>query len=156
MTTSHQFQTNLSWIKPENTSLALAKRTFKNHTVTITHKAALAVSAAKSFKGDGSLHNPEDLLLSSLSSCHFMSYLYCCAQHNIDVIAYTDAAEATLQVNSDGSGKIIQVVLNPVVLISDPSQQALALALHQQASKLCFIANSCNFLIMHHPTCKVL
>jgi organic hydroperoxide reductase OsmC/OhrA len=41
------------------------------------------------------LYNPEDMLLSSVVSCHMMSYLYVCEQNGIEVLSYTDSAEAT-------------------------------------------------------------
>ncbi|MGK0429263.1 MAG: organic hydroperoxide reductase OsmC/OhrA, partial [Psychroserpens sp.] len=53
----------------------------KTHQVFIDDKSPLTVSAAKAFKGDETKYNPEDLLLSALSSCHMMSYFYVCAQH---------------------------------------------------------------------------
>jgi organic hydroperoxide reductase OsmC/OhrA len=35
------------------------------------------------------------MLLSSVVSCHMMSYLYVCEQNGIEVLSYTDNAEAT-------------------------------------------------------------
>lgn len=125
----------------------------KSHTIKIEGKDILSISAAKAFKGDPTLLNPEDLLLSALTSCHMMSYLYVCQQNNIEVLTYEDNSEATLILNDDGSGHITKVVLNPVVRIKDASQKELALQLHIQANKLCFIANSCNFEIEHHAQC---
>jgi organic hydroperoxide reductase OsmC/OhrA len=59
--------------------------------------------------------NPEDMLLSSVS-CHMMSYLYVCEQNGIEVLSYTDSAEATLQVLENGSGRFIEVRLYPKVV----------------------------------------
>jgi organic hydroperoxide reductase OsmC/OhrA len=70
-------------------------------------------SAARSFAGDPTLYNPEDMLLSSVVSCHMMSYLYVCEQNGIEVLSYTDSAEATLQVLENGSGRFIEVRLYP-------------------------------------------
>jgi organic hydroperoxide reductase OsmC/OhrA len=83
------------------------------------------------------------MLLSSVVSCHMMSYLYVCEQNGIEVLSYTDSAEATLQVLENGSGRFIEVRLYPKVVIR---QKKIAEALlHQKANELCFIANSCNF-----------
>ncbi|TEB40466.1 osmotically inducible protein OsmC, partial [Flavobacterium circumlabens] len=71
----------------------------KSHQIKIEGKPVLNVSAAKAFKGDPALYNPEDLLLSSLASCHMMSYLYVCSQNGIEVLEYADNAEATLEVS---------------------------------------------------------
>lgn len=151
----HLFKVALNWYFNEEIEVGQKKRYTKSHIVSIEGKPDIHISAAKAFKGDPSLYNPEDLLLSSLVSCHMMSYLYCCAQNNIEVIDYTDCAEAVLEVNDSGGGRVVKVVLNPVVTIANSGQIALALSLHKKANELCFIANSCNFLVLHHPTCNV-
>jgi organic hydroperoxide reductase OsmC/OhrA len=151
MSFKHVFKAKLDWLfsKKEATTYT------KSHTVTIDGKAVLHVSAAKAFKGDPALYNPEDLLLSSVVSCHMMSYLYVCKQNDIDVVSYTDEAEATLEVLDDGSGRFIEIKLNPKVCISNKEKIEEALSLHKKANQLCFIANSCNFPILHFPTCEV-
>lgn len=127
----------------------------RNHTIAIEGKPVLNVSAAKAFKGDPTLYNPEDMLLGSLVSCHMMSYLYVCAQNGIEVLSYSDDAVATLEVAPDGSGRFTEVVLNPKVIIANAERIEEALALHKKANQLCFIANSCNFPILHNPHCEV-
>lgn len=148
----HSFNVNLEW---EKLNEGNSKRISKSHKVLIDGKPHLDVSAAKSFKGDPTLYNPEDLLLSSLTSCHMMSYLYCCSISDIDVIAYQDESEAILEVNPDGSGKITKVILRPRVEIRDEKFKKLAMELHQKASELCFIANSCNFPVDHEISIEV-
>lgn len=145
------FRARLDWLfsKKEVTEYT------KSHTITIDGKAVLNVSAAKAFKGDPALYNPEDLLLSSVVSCHMMSYLYVCQQNGIDVVSYTDQAEATLEVLADGSGRFTAIKLNPRVRINNKEKIAEALSLHEKAHQLCFIANSCNFPIVHFPICEI-
>lgn len=149
----HLFKAALNWMATDKSEESNEKVYAKSHTIKIDGKDILAISAAKAFKGDPTLLNPEDLLLSALTSCHMMSYLYVCQQHDIEVLAYEDNSEAILILNADGSGRITKVVLNPVVRIKDESQKKLALQLHSQANKLCFIANSCNFEIEHYAQC---
>lgn len=154
MNSNHHFELDLAWNSVDGDGIPKTGRIIKNHSISIVGKSALTVSAAKAFRGDPALYNPEDLLLASLTSCHMMSYLYCCAQAKVEVLAYHDHAEAILEVNPDGSGRIIKVILNPIVQLADATQEELALGLHIQANKLCFIANSCNFSVEHHPTCS--
>lgn len=151
MSFKHVFKAKLDWLFSKNEAVKYTK----SHTITIADKAVLHVSAAKVFKGDSALYNPEDLLLSSVVSCHMMSYLYVCKQNDIEVVSYTDEAEATLEVSAEGSGRFIAIKLNPKVCISNKEKIAEALSLHKNANQLCFIANSCNFPILHFPTCEV-
>jgi organic hydroperoxide reductase OsmC/OhrA len=149
----HLFQAESKWTSNQEDS---TKRFYsKSHQILIEGKPVLNVSAAKAFKGDPELYNPEDLLLSSLVSCHMMSYLFVCSQNGIEVLEYSDNAEATLEVFPDGSGRFVEVKLNPKVTIANHDKIPMALDLHQKANQLCFIANSCNFPILHNATCGI-
>lgn len=151
----HLFKAQLNWISKQNPEESSKRFYSKTHQIKIEGKPTLDVSAAKAFKGDPSLYNPEDLLLSSLVSCHMMSYLYVCSQNGIEVLEYSDNAEAILEVSPDGSGRFVEVKLFPKVKISNPDKVELALELHQKANQLCFIANSCNFPVLHEAICEV-
>lgn len=153
MAFKHLFKAKLNWDSKLKEPSVL-KRYSKTHQIAIEGKPILEVSAAKAFKGDPNLYNPEDLLLSAVVSCHMMSYLYVCSQNGIDVIAYQDDAEADLEVSQDGSGQFVSIRLFPKVLISQKDKIKEALDLHAKANALCFIANSCNFPILHFPSCE--
>ena len=148
----HIFKAEANWISNPLQEDSTKRFYSKSHQIKIEGKPLLNVSAAKAFKGDPELYNPEDLLLSSLVSCHMMSYLYVCAQNGIDVLEYSDHAEAILEVTADGSGRFVEVRLKPKVKISNSDKIELALQLHKKANQLCFIANSCNFPVLHEAS----
>lgn len=147
MAFKHLFKAKLDWN-------LTSKRYQKSHQIAIEGKEILNVSAAKVFKGDPTLYNPEDLLLSSVVSCHMMSYLYVCSQNGIEVLSYQDNAEADLEVSHNGSGRFTEIRLHPKVIIKGKEKITEALNLHTKANELCFIANSCNFPILHFPECE--
>lgn len=151
----HLFKAKLDWFYKGKEVDSTTRNYIKSHTIAIEGKEILNVSAAKAFKGDPQLYNPEDLLLSSVVSCHMMSYLYVCSQNGIEVLSYSDAAEATLEVLDKGSGRFTEVRLYPKVTITQVERIAEALSLHKKANELCFIANSCNFPIMHEASCEI-
>lgn len=155
MAFKHLFKAKLNWTSKQNKEESTKRFYNKTHQIQIEGKPVLDISAAKAFKGDPELYNPEDLLLSSLVSCHMMSYLYVCSQNGIEVTSYSDNAEATLEVNEDGSGRFTEVRLNPKITIVNSDKVALALELHYKANQLCFIANSCNFPVLHNASCEV-
>lgn len=150
MISEHEFHASLSWPSSKDSGSLKGKQQ-KNHQVYIDGKPELDISAAKSFKGDSLWYNPEDLLLSSLMSCHMMSYLYACQSSQIQVVSYKDTAKAILHVNQDGSGQITKVFLFPRVIITAKEDLIKAQKLHQKANELCFIANSCNFPVIVDP-----
>jgi organic hydroperoxide reductase OsmC/OhrA len=107
------------------------------------------------FRGDADRYNPEELLLASLSACHMLSYLHLCAVNRIVVTAYEDKASGTMVQLADGSGHFSAAVLRPNVAIAPGSDPDLALHLHEEAERLCFIANSVRFRVAHEPQIKV-
>lgn len=128
----------------------------KSHISIIQGKENINVSAAREFKGEAEKRNPEDLLLSALSSCHMMSYFYVCQQQDIEIIDYKDTAVGTLELRPDSSGGFTAVQLNPKITIKNNDQKSLALSLHDKAHQLCFIANSVNFKVTIKAEIKIL
>ena len=104
-------------------------------------------SSDPSFRGDASRYNPEELFVSSLSSCHMLWYLHLCAVNKINVQSYVDHAEGVMEETENGSGRITGVTLFPKITVENKTDEIVNLAqeLHLQAHKMCFIANSVNF-----------
>ena len=102
----------------------------------------LPCSSAPEFGGDTSKSNPEELMAAALSSCHMLWFLALARKEGYKVAGYEDSAEATLE-----EDRFIGAVLRPNVEWRGeevPDAEALA-ALHAEAHKRCFIANSVNF-----------
>jgi organic hydroperoxide reductase OsmC/OhrA len=75
-------------------------------------------------------------------------------KNGIEVLEYTDNAEVILEVSPDGSGRFTEVHLHPKVKIANPDKIQEAIDLHTKANQLCFIANSCNFPVLHTTICE--
>ena len=110
----------------------------------IAGKPPLDGSADPAFRGDPARHNPEDLLVASLSACHMLWYLHLCAVKGVVVTAYEDSAQGTM-VAEPRNGRFTEVVLHPVVTITPDSDAEAAEALHERAHAECFVSNSVNF-----------
>lgn len=85
-----------------------------------------------------------------------LAYLHLCSDAGIVVVDYTDDVKGTMIETENGSGHFTEVTLNPVVIIDDSSMIDRANTLHEEANKVCFIANSCNFPVHHKPICKAI
>jgi organic hydroperoxide reductase OsmC/OhrA len=68
------------------------------------------------------------------------------------VLEYRDEASGSMRMHPDGSGEFTEVTLRPQVLVEDTSTAERALALHEDAGKLCQIARSVAFPIRHEPS----
>jgi organic hydroperoxide reductase OsmC/OhrA len=148
----HEYTTKLQWTGNHGTGTSDYRAYGRDHEITGALKAStLQGSSDPHFRGDAARYNPEDLLVASLSACHMLSYLHLCAVNDIVVTAYRDDATGIMNENSDGSGQFSEVTLRPRVTITNASDAAKALALHEDAGKLCFIARSVNFPVHHVP-----
>ena len=155
MNLDHSFAVSVEWQGNRGTGTSGYKDFSRAHEARVEGKHAIQASAAATFHGDADRWNPEEQLIAALAECHLLSYLHVATKAGVVVESYTDAATGTLHTNPDGSGALTEVVLHPVVTISagDP---ATAQALHADANRLCFIANSVNFPVRHEPTIEVL
>lgn len=148
--TERRYATTLTWTPGSGGSTTSYTSYSRSHTVAVDGKQTIAVSADASFRGDGSLWNPEDMLVASLSSCHMLWYLHLCAAGGIEIEPYTDRATGVMI--DDGSNSRFEDVclFSEVVIASgDPAQ---ARRLHDEAHSRCFIANSVSFQVRHVPT----
>ena len=152
---NHNYQLTLKWTGNKGKGTESYRSYDRNHDILIDNKVIIKGSADPTFHGDKSAHNPEDLLLASLSACHMMSYLHVCVKNGIVVTDYIDNATGIMKVNDDGSGQFIEVALHPIVTITDEKFLAKANELHFEANKLCFIANSVNFPVKHIAKSKI-
>lgn len=156
MSKEHQYKLTTIWTGNKGEGTKDYKAYDRDFEVNIEHKPVLNGSADAPFRGDITKHNPEDLLLAALSSCHMLWFLHLCADNKIIVVNYFDNAEGKMIENVGGGGKFIEVTLHPKIIITEESQIELANSLHELANKKCFIANSCNFPVHHQPTCEVI
>lgn len=152
MAHEHSYATTLEWIGNTGSGYRAYART---HTIAIAGKPELIVTADPTFLGDPTKHNPEDLLLAALSSCHLLTYLALCARSRIVVTSYRDAATGLMITPHGDAGRFTEVVLHPEVTVAEEGMIAKAMELHGPAHKYCFIANSVNFPVRHEAVCRV-
>lgn len=141
----HQYSTTVTWTGNQGTGTSGYKAYSRDHEIAVPGKPPILGSSDPAFRGDPARHNPEDMLVASLSACHMLWYLHLCAQNGVTVTAYSDPATGTMAEDSSGGGRFTEVVLRPKVTLAPGSDAAKAEALHHEAHGKCFIANSVNF-----------
>lgn len=149
----HTYRTTLAW---DGSTAAGYEAYGRAHTVTAPPAVpTLTLASDPAFRRDPSLLNPEQLLVLAASSCQLLSFLAVAARARIDVVAYRDAAEATMP-EDDPPMRITQIVLHPAITVSasegsGPSDDRLR-HLCEVAHRECFVANSLNTEIVVEPT----
>jgi organic hydroperoxide reductase OsmC/OhrA len=146
---SHQYTTHVRW-SADGEGTKSYRSYSRNFTIAAQGKPDIAGSSDPAFRGDALRYNPEELLVASLSACHMLWYLHLCSVNEIVVLDYRDAATGTLE-ERDGSGQFVRVTLRPAIKVSPGDDLARAIALHEEAHRLCFIARSVNFPVDVEP-----
>jgi organic hydroperoxide reductase OsmC/OhrA len=146
---SHHYTTHVRWSAGGEGTKSYRSYS-RNFTINAQGKPDIAGSSDPAFRGDTTRYNPEELLLASLSSCHMLWYLHLCSVNEIAVLEYRDAATGTME-ERDGTGHFVRVTLRPAIKVSAGNDLARAIALHEEAHRLCFIARSVNFPVDVEP-----
>ena len=155
MSTKHTYDLNLQWTGNTGNGTINLNAYKPSHSISQDHKATILCSTPPVFGGEQEKYSPEELLISSLSSCHMVIYLYLCAINKVNVIAYSDNPAITMEISNEGKSAITQAILNPHVVVSDTSMLDKANELHHEANTLCPIANACKFAVHHSPTSTI-
>ncbi|MBS1665294.1 MAG: OsmC family protein [Bacteroidetes bacterium] len=156
MEKEHHYQTRLRWTGNTGEGTSHYKTYSRDHLLFAGDKPEIPASSDPSFRGNPQRYNPEELLVVSLSSCHMLWYLHLCAVNGVVVVDYQDGAEGVMVETADGPGYFKEVVLKPVVLVATEAMLEKARALHHEANRYCFIANSVKFPVKHEPEVSVL
>lgn len=155
MSKEHQYSLTIEWTGNTGSGTSNYRSYKRSHTVKLDGKKDIECSSDPAFLGESTKHNPEELLLASVSSCHMLWYLHLCSVAKINVVSYEDKPSGIMIETSDGGGHFSEITLRPKVELSDNSLAQKADELHNEANRLCFIANSCNFPIHHKATYPV-
>lgn len=152
----HHFSARLTWTGAAHGPVRDYDGYSREYRVEIDGKPPLTGSAAPPFRGSAALHNPEDLLVASLSACHCLSYLALCARAGIVVEAYEDDARGRMAFDREAKVmRFVEVELRPRVRLAGGADVERARALHERAHHECFIANSVNFPVRNAPVIEL-
>ncbi len=151
----HNYQATIEWTGNLGQGTSGYKSYERSHSVKINGKEEIEASSDPSFRGDPSKHNPEELFLASLSSCHMLWFLHLCSVEGVVVVDYRDHATGIMLEEKDGRGRFKEVMLNPEVKVTEERMATKLDSIHHKANKMCFIANSCNFPVRHNSSFKV-
>ena len=154
MAKEHAYTATVTWTGNQGAGTTNYKAYTRDYDIICDGKPVIKGSADPGYLGDAARHNPEDMLLASLSACHMLWYLHLCTVSKVVVTEYKDRAEGAMETSPDGSGAFTGATLKPRITITPESDAAMAEALHEKANAMCFIARSVNFPIVHEAEIK--
>ena len=155
MNKEHNYKLAVKWTGNQGTGTSNYKKFERSYHIQIENKADIAGSSDPEFRGDRTKHNPEELLLAAVSSCHMLWYLHFCSENKIIVTDYIDNARAVMEETVSGNGKFTSITLCPTISLTENTMIEKATELHGKANEFCFVANSLNLKVSHEPVFKV-
>jgi organic hydroperoxide reductase OsmC/OhrA len=134
------FQLTVSW----DNSVQVADDFSRDHTITYGSGQVVQASSAPEYKGSEDKINPEESLLSALSSCHMLTFLAIAHLKRLPVASYVDDASADLGKTESGKLAVTKMILNPKVVFAEGVEvdHETLTKMHDKAHVNCFIANS--------------
>ena len=154
MARTHRYEVTVTWTGDRGEGTSGYRAYSRAHEVTAVGKPHIEGSSDPAFRGDPQRWNPEELLVASLSQCHMLWYLHLCAAGGVVVTGYVDRPVGTMAETADGGGHFVEVMLRPEVTVAAVEMTDRAVALHEQAHRMCFVANSVNFPVRHEPVVR--
>jgi organic hydroperoxide reductase OsmC/OhrA len=145
----HTYALRLRWTGNRGEGTADYRAYGREHEVSAEGPPPLLGSADRTFRGDATRWNPEQLLLAAAAQCHLLSYLHAAAVNGVVVTDYADAPTATMEEDGRGGGRFTEITLHPVVTVASVDQVAKAGRLHEDANRMCFIAASLAVPVHH-------
>lgn len=127
-----------------NTHESGEKTYSRNHRVTLNGGQEIDVSASVEFKGDPNCADPEQMLVSSVSSCHMLFFLAIAEFQGYQVDSYEDEPKGYLEGIDKKRKAVTRIELSPRITFGGdkiPDQKAIA-RIHANAHSNCFIRNS--------------
>ncbi len=148
----HEYAVTVTWTGNTGTGTSGYKDYSRSFELEAEGKHSIAGSSDPAFRGDDGRWNPEQLLVGSLSSCHKLWFLHLAAVAGVVVTEYVDHAEGTMRTTPGAeTGRFEGVTLRPRVTLTAASDASKIPALHEDAHRRCFIANSVNFPVHCEP-----
>ena len=96
--------------------------------------------------------DPEEMFVAALSACHMLWFLDFARRSGAAVASYRDTAVGEMAQDAEGRAWVARVTLRPQVAFADPVvPPRMAEALHEQARRACFIANSVRTEVVIDP-----
>ena len=145
-------EASISWQRSPHESEANTYS--RNHCVTLNGGQELDASASVEFKGDPECADPEQMLVSAVSSCHMLFFLAIAELKGYQVESYEDDPIGYLERTDQKGMEMTRIELSPRITFGGekvPDQEAIS-RIHANAHSKCFIRNSVTAEVtINHP-----
>lgn len=146
--TIHTYASALHWVGRTRDYDSYSRQ----HDLTVSETTVVA-SADSAFRGDGTLPNPEQLVVAAASSCQLLSFLAVAALAGVEVLEYHDDAEGVMP-DDQRPLRLTSIVLRPRIVVQSATAERVERLLYK-AHEQCYIANSLTTDVTLEPAIEV-
>jgi organic hydroperoxide reductase OsmC/OhrA len=144
---SYEIKSQIQWMRaPSDEGLSSFKRKLNTiHKALFTGKQEINVSTFVKFGGSADLPSPEELFISSVSSCLMLTFLELSQKNRLMVKSYRDEASGTLTRDQEKRWSLSYMLLRPrIVLVEEKGSdvRGRAVRLLHESHYYCFLVNS--------------
>ena len=151
MTKRHEYPCRIKWTGNRGTGTSAYRAYDRTWNMAMEGKPVVNCSNDPLLGGDPSKYNPEDMLITALSSCHMLWYLHLCSTAGVTVTAYEDFPVGIGESEPSGAGRFVEAILKPKIIITPESDAEKAVSLHDEIHQHCYIARSVSFPVRYEP-----
>lgn len=112
-------------------------------------RPSLEIAPPPAFKGPEGFWSPEDLFVSAVETCYFLTLLFLLKQNKVTLVEYSSHADGLLE-SIDGQMRFTSIDLYPRVVVEQGETSEIEKLL-QQAEAGCLVAASIKTKIVLHP-----
>jgi len=145
METTHHYEVKLNWESER-------KGLISSPVLTTNIEVATPPEFPKGIPG---IWSPEHLLIAAVNSCLMTTFLAIADNSKFDFLNFESKADGKLE-KVDGKLMISEIVLTPVLTISNGTDTEKALRILQKSEAACLISNSVKSNIVFQPQIKTI
>lgn len=144
MAQEHYYQVKVNWNENRN---GVISSDVLNEKITIATPPEFP-------KGEANIWSPEHYYLAAINGCLLTTFLAVAENFKLNFVDFESNSEGKLEV-VDRKYIISEVVLKPVVKITQEEDRELALKVIEKSERACLISNSVNTQIILEPIIEV-
>lgn len=148
---SHIYNVNINWNQARKGVMCSPELNMSGE----SGEACVEVATPPEFpKGIPGIWSPEHLFTASVSSCLMTTFLAVAENSRLDFINFSCKSQGKLE-KVDGKFIMSEIILEPVVTLSDQSLQEKALRVLDKSERACLISNSIISKVTMKPEIKI-
>ena len=116
-------------------------------------RPSLEIAPPPAFKGPEGFWSPEDLFVSAVETCYFLTLLFLLKKNQVTLVEYSSQADGLLE-SIDGQMRFTRLDLYPRIVVEHGDAAEIEKLLHE-AEAGCLVAASIKTEIVLHPEIEI-